>query len=399
MRIPRWGLLVGVIAGVPACADRDVAAPESVAGSDLQVLAALAEAGYRGPVVISEWTAIDEDGRRSGRTVLVPDAERVAAALDADPRAAAALRAALTVQQEVTDPEAVDSDHNSPLGAISGRVSPSRLNGPNPIQSRIDFTNRFIGFDFATGQAYIVQEAEILESRVVARDSSGGHWHGASSDFDTRRRLLSLPQRVGRLEPTTGHMTGGTWSNTWFAPEFAQEVNFEYVLREIGGPNDGQEGTFTSILPSATRQSGFVRLPPNDAHYVRTGGTDSHPEAFNDWGEADIIRRIQNFAREYHEKTGDRTSVNDIALFFGGRFDVGRIVNRVLVACSNANEAVCWGFSHEEHRGSEADIRPIDRSSVTRIRTFNVLIRRHFPSVYPEGSHWHVRDALSPYGG
>ncbi|HEX7118294.1 MAG TPA: hypothetical protein VF212_05875 [Longimicrobiales bacterium] len=175
MRLARWGILFGLIAGTSACSDREVAAPGSPDERDRQVLAALAEAGYRGPVVISEWTAIDDDGRRSGRSVLVPDAPRIAAAIAAAPRAAAALREAPTVQQETTDPESVDTNHNTPLGELSARVSPSRLNGANPFQSRVEFTNRFIGFDFETEPSYIVQEADILESRVVARDSAGGH--------------------------------------------------------------------------------------------------------------------------------------------------------------------------------------------------------------------------------
>lgn len=349
-------------------------------------------------MIISEWTAIDENGRRSGRSVLVPDADRLAATLDEAPEAAGALRAALAPQQEIDDPEAIDPAHNTPTGELAGWVSPSRLNGREPVQSRIQMSNRFIAYDWDNDEPYIVREAEILESRVVARDSSGGHWHGSASDYEEDRSLRSLPHRVGRLDPATGRMSGGLWQTTWLAPEFAQEVTFEFRLLEIGGPNDGEENIFHSVQPSATRQIGFVRLPANDAHYARVGGTRAHPEDFNDWGEADIIRRVQNFAREYHEKTGDRTSVNDIALFFGGRFDAGRAVDGNWIECSGADQTVCWRYSHQEHRGSEADIRPIDRDNPQRRTDFAAILRNHFPSVHVEGTHWHVRDAHSPYG-
>lgn len=90
--------------------------------------------------------------------------------------------------------------------------------------------------------------------------------------------------------------------------------------------------------------------------------------------------------------------MNDIGLLFGGRFDVGQVIDNKLHECNSANEARCWGYSHLEHRGSEADIRLIDRSSASRTRAFDRLVRRHFASVYVHGSHWHVRDAFSPYG-
>lgn len=365
-----------------ACEQEPATAPEIQGEVDRQVVAALHDLGYTGPVILSEWMARDDGPTRRGTGLLLPPAalERIRWGAETAPEAAARLQALLSVA-EATDPEQLDPAHNSRTAELSGYVSPSRLNGRQPFTSRITFTNRFLSYDYTNDAWYIVQEAEILSATPVARDSSGGHWHSSPASGGDRS-ILSLPARVGRMVPASGSMSGGAWETVWEAPEHAQEVHFEYELREIGGPNDGDQNVFFSIKNSATRQLGLTRLLANDAHYSRTGGKPPHPEDFNDWGEGDLVARIQAFTAHYHRDTGDRAWINDMGLLFGGRFDIP--------------SGGYWGGAHGEHRGSEADIYPMNMAHAER---FQQLVEAHFPSHIPEKSpiDWHVRDAFSPY--
>jgi len=72
-------------------------------------------------------------------------------------------------------------------------------------------------------------------------------------------------------------------------------MNSEFVLREIGGPNDGDTTAFFSLKPFAVRTTGFVRLPSNDTLYLRQGGTTVHPNDFNDWGLDEPVTAITIF--------------------------------------------------------------------------------------------------------
>lgn len=396
--LPRRALPAGILASTllfaTACerGSTDLLRPTD---RQREVVDLVAELGLDGPVGVTDYVAVDDRGRRpAGSTLLVPveDGDRLRRGLRERPALGRELRRALAAQ-EVTDPEAVDPGHNAPAGDLGAVLSPSRLNGADPFRSELRLTTRFLNFD-ENGDVYVVESGEVLETFIVPRDSAGGHWHGGEEiDLESRK-----PLRVGTMEPATGTFGSGAWSSTWLAPEFSQEVTFDFEVREIGGPNDGDVNRFFALEANATRQIGLTRLPRNDAHYVRTGGTPAHPEAFNDWGEGDVIVRIQRLAAHYNRVTGDRTSVNDIGLFFGGRFDAGRQEGGTFVRCSDARPDICWGYSHVEHRGSEGDIRPVDRADSDRRRTFHQLVLQHFPSVYVHSSHWHVRGAFSPYG-
>ena len=390
-------LFVAVFASLAlsACTADEFAGPQQVTDEDVELLAVLRDLGVQGTVAVTDFLTVDETGtHRGGRSFLLPRTklEPLRRTLDADPEAAARLSRALAAA-EVEDPELLDPANNTRIGDLAGRVSPSRLNGDAPVQSQIQFTNRFISLD-DQDKSFVVQTGDVLQTFIVPRRRAGGHYHGGPGiDLEAR-----LPLRVGVMEPATGSFSSGTWPTVWKAPEFAQEVFFDFEVRETSGPNAGDVNIFSSFRPYATRQSGFVRLPPNEALYVRTGGTGSHPEDVNDWGEGDIIVRLQAFAQEYNSATGDRVSINDIALMFGGRFDVGKLNGASLVPCDDAHPELCWGFSHKEHRGSEADIRPVDRNDDARKTRFMELAHFAFESVRIEGSHLHVRDRFSPYG-
>lgn len=222
-----------------------------------------------------------------------------------------------------------------------------------------------------------MQNGAIQASKIVARDSAAGHYHGTVEQ-------RSLPRRVGRLDPETGSISAGNFTNTWYAPEFAQEVNFTYTVQEFGGPNDGQVSDFYSLQPSATRVLGLGRVPAS-ANYDRVGGTGPHPEAFNDWGEAGLIGGVIGMTAAYTRAGGDRSRVNDIALFFGGRFDL------------DANWATT-STSHKEHRlGTEVDMRPYAMTDVRQRARFARLLNLYFASYIFEGDHYHARSAASPY--
>jgi len=378
-----------------ACTEDDLAGPPRVTEEDAAVLAVLRDLGVQGTVAVTDFVTVDKTGtHRGGRSFLLPRAklEPLHRALDADPSAAPRLSRALAAA-EVDDPELLDPANNTPIGDLAGRISPSLLRPTDPLQSQIQFQNRFISLD-DEGKSFVVQTGDVLQTFLVPRQRAGGHYHGGSG-IDKEERL---PLRVGVMEPAAGSFSSAIWPTVWKAPEFAQEVFFDFEVRETSGPNAGDVNVFSTFRPYATRQSGFVRLPPNDALYVRTGGTVSHPEDFNDWGEGDIIARLQAFAQEYKAATGDRVSINDIALMFGGRFDVGKPNSASLVPCDDAHPELCWGYSHVEHRGSEADIRPVDRNDLERRRRFVDLADYAFVSFNNEGSHLHVRDRFSPFG-
>lgn len=377
------------------CSDRSIVTPQEPDEADVALLSELRQLGIRGTVAITDFVIVDGAPPNStGRSLLLPVAQRqqLRKALQADPEAAGRVGGALALAAEVEDPEQLDPDNNTPLADLAGRVSPSRLNGPSPVQTQIRFTNRFISLD-DSGNSFVVQTGDVLETFINPRAKAGGHYHGGPGiDLEVRK-----PLRVGVMEPESGSFSAGIWSSVWQAPEFAQEVLFEFKVRETSGPNAGDVNVFSSFNWYATRQSGFVRLPPNDALYVRTGGTTSHPEDFNDWGESDIVARLQQFAMRYNALTQDRVSINDIGLMFGGRFDAGRQVGSSWVPCDASHAGTCWGFSHGEHRGSEADVRPVDRVSASRRQKFLDLAELAFASVHQEASHLHVRDRFSPF--
>jgi hypothetical protein len=262
-------------------------------------------------------------------------------------------------------------------------------------QSLVSYRFSFLSYDPKVDDWYTVQSGTIDRSYIRARDSSSGHWHGSA---DTNQ--LHIPSRVGTLVPATGAFSAGSWQTQWRVPEVSNEVSFAFQVTEIGGPNDGQQDWFYSFVDDADRFTGLQRIPENPARYMRLGGTGVHPEAFNDWGTADIITRIQNVANSYFKKAADLTRVNDIALFYGGRFDIGRTSGSpgVFTACGDFSPATCWQFSHFEHRfGTEVDINPEKKADPVYRAKFYALLLAEFITVKVEGDHYHARGAGSPY--
>ena len=372
-------LALAVVLG--ACSEREPMAPAPNTMPLNAIIEVLEKAGYRGPAAITEWVAVDATGTRAGEQMLLPKAgmAKLHTAFERDPRLQIQLSSALNSLTEVTDPEDIDPGHNTRTADLSGVVLPSILNATPVVQSQITFTNRFLSYDWQNDRWYVVANGTVNSSKVEARDSASGHFHGAT---DAQR---SLRKRVGYMQPSSGSLSSSTFTNTWFAPEFSQEVNFVYNVTEIGGPNSGQTDDFYSLEPSATRRLGLVRVPPGSS-YDRVGGTTPHPEAFNDWGDQALINGIVNFANAYNRQTGDRTRVNDIGLFFGGRFDL------------DANWATSRG-SHSEHRGSEFDSRPYAMSDMRKRATYGRLLTMYFATWIFETTppHYHARSSASPY--
>jgi hypothetical protein len=366
-----------------ACSEREPTEPIPNAMPLNAIIEVLENAGYRGPAAITEWVAVDAAGTRQGEQMLLPKAgtQKLQIAFARNPGLQVQLNSALNALAEITDPEQIDPNHNTPTTNLSGVVLPSILNATPAVQSQITFTNRFLSYDYQNDRWYVVANGTINSSKVEARDSASGHFHGAG---DAQR---SLRKRVGYMQPASGSLSSSTFTNTWFAPEFSQEVNFVYNVTEIGGPNSGETNDFYSLEPSATRRLGLVRVPPGSS-YDRVGGTTTHPEAFNDWGDPALISGIVNFANAYNRQTGDRTRVNDIGLFFGGRFDL------------DSNWATSRG-SHAEHRGSEFDSRPLAMSDMRKRATYGRLLDMYFTTWIFETAqpHYHARSAASPYRG
>ena len=139
--------------------------------------------------------------------------------------------------------------------------------------------------------------------------------------------------------------------------------------------------------------------------------TPTHPEALNDYATQEMIDAIVAATNAFYDATarpatpttpsvpGELTRVNDIALMYGGRFDIGRQVNpTTFVRCSDAATANCWQYSHFEHRmGTEVDIRNVNWGDPVRRKKFYDALKDPFPSIKVEGDHYHARTGTSVY--
>lgn len=402
-----WGFtrraLVALAILSAACDRQAPTGGQLVPERDRSILGSLERAGYRGPVLIAERTPIDDRGTGPTTRVLFLPREghaRLRATIRHGAEVRHSVGGTLSPADEPSvamSADDVDQFHNVPATFLRRMVNPSRLNGENPIQSRVVFNSIvFYSYDYETDGWYQVPGGEVLQTVIEASDSSSGHWHGSADTIQLRRK-----DRVGYMKPATGTFTG-SWAATWYAPEFSQQVDIRYRVREIGGPNDGHVDIFSSDEHDAARLYGLVRLPQSDEYYSREGGTSTHPEDFNDWGTPQMIASIQAMAKAYYEATGStgKTRVNDIALFYGGRFDIGRkLKGRPYEPCSDANTTACWGYSHYEHRyGTEVDINPERNATKKNRATFVGLLQNKFASFVPEGDHFHARVSQSPYG-
>jgi hypothetical protein len=356
-------------------------------GEPPELLASLGAETYRGPLVITEMVPLDIRGRGEPQLVIYLPADvveeftrRAVSKFPMPSMGGPGGEAAAAPEQEITDPELIDPAHNTPTANLRAWVVPSIPNaGERSIASRIVMTHSFWAYDWNLDQWYQVSDGEVLESKLTARDNAAGHHHGSEEQ-------RTLEQRVGRLDPAAGHFSG-TWRNTWRTPEFAQEVRDEYRVRWVDRQGNTEDSWFSSTAPLVARISEFIRVPTHSS-YDRVGGTTPHPEDFNDWGEPALVNAISSFAREYHRLTDDRTRVNDISLFYGGKFDL------------DANYGT-GRTSHQEHRlGTEVDLRPYRVDSPTHRADFERLLRRYFAShIYEltDPPHYHARSANSIY--
>lgn len=372
-----------LLAALAACADQaplGVIQPERFHPQESLILKQLEGLGYRGPVMITHNTPVDDRGPQTGAWSLSLPSGGVAAverAVAANSAEAVALRAALQAA-EVTDPELIDPANNTPTSELtSGSViRPSIMNCPQIGRSRLNMRTGLFAYDSEAGEWYRLMEATILETRLVPRANAAGHYHGGTDE---------TPARVGSVDPASGVMTDGVWPATWLVPEFAQEINFQNLVRyrPREAPDEERTDWFYGTSPNASRFTGLVRMPPNPDHYDRVGGTSTHPEHLNDWGHPELVQKMQEAARLYHLATGDRSRVNDMSLQYGGRFDIG----------------AAWGGSHHEHRFADVDTRPYNWSERGRFQFQATLLAAGFPrsKFIVEGDHFHVRGNASPY--
>lgn len=353
----------------------------------------LRSAGYTGAFAVVTATPIV--GGQSGvpvRTVMlsaVPD--------DLTAPAASAIEQLLMSIAEATHADAADPANNTLPSGLGVQIVPSILNRANG-QSRVHFNLQFVDFRPGSDSVYFVPGGEVLEHRMLARVRAAGHYHGDSLPERT------LARRVGTLQLSSTTFTGSLPAE-WLVPEVAGEVTREFRVRQIGGPRDGAVSWFFSQRPDAVRLNGLVRLPPDDNLYLRVGLTTTHPSGFSHWGQPELILAIVQAAARYHVITGRRTSVNDMSLFYGGKFDIWRVIGSNLVAeCRNNEPENCWGgpggprIAHAEHRhGTEVDINPLGATSPVERQHFRNALEEAFANVEWHGNHFHVRTASSVY--
>jgi len=379
----------------PTASSRDVPVPDLKDAQQIGGL--LRSAGYDGPFAISVSVPV-ERGRRGRPVKGLLLTRRALDLLKGNPALERALLSCCAPASlvEPTHPDSIDPANNTKPSGINIRVLPSTLNRPNG-QSTLQTNYTFLNFKPGTDSVYAVPGGQVLSHRILARIRAGGHWHGDSLAERT------LNRRIGTLLVPDSTFQG-TLLTHWLVPEVAGEMNSEFVLREIGGPNDGDTAAFFSLKPFAIRTTGFVRLPANDTLYLRQGGTTVHPEDFNDWGLDELVTAIIQTATEYKARTGQLARINDMSLFYGGKFDIWRKVGQTNLDCVSNQPQNCWGgptadtISHAEHRhGTEVDLNPEFNPTAVNRRTFVRILNLHFAHVRPEGNHYHGRSASSPY--
>lgn len=106
------------------------------------------------------------------------------------------------------------------------------------------------------------------------------------------------------------------------------------------------------------RVQGLTRIPLNSGIYSRMGGTDIHPEDFNDWATQELVDSLTSAATAYKAATNTIMRVNDASLMFGGKFDIGRrdtvTGQRVVIDCLDGAPDNCWGHVSRSSCGSWA---------------------------------------------
>lgn len=371
-----------------------------VSAPDAAIVEHLRSVGYRGPAIIARRTVSDEHGTRPIASALyLPERgmETFRRADAAGRGASVAVQRALVAAAEVA-PDDLDPQHNSRIEDLGFVVAPSRLNGPASPGNAITLNLSFISYDYSTDRFYTVPGGEVIDSRLTARDSSAGHWHGSRDTLQKREAL-----RVGRLVPARGTFTG-SFTTQWHIAEVSNEVRSDFQVRESGGPNDGDVNWFLAFEWDGVRVQGLRQIPPNPIRYILEGGTNPHPNQFNDFGTPVMINAIQGTANAFYDATakplfpGELTKVNDIALMYGGRFDVGQKVGEVFNRCTDAAPQYCWQYSHYEHRrGDEVDIKNVNWGDEARKKMFYDALKSKFESIKPEGDHYHARTAASAY--
>lgn len=368
----------------------------SLSLSEAQALArTLRDLGYEGPFAVSTATPII-GGRRQApvRGLMIAGEMTDGHAVVIEALSNCCFQAA---SMEATDPDAADPANNSLPGGLGVQIVPSVLNRANG-QSRVLFNFRFADFKPGTDSVFLVPAGEVLSHRLLARVRAAGHYHGDSLSERT------LARRVGTLQLSSTTFTGSLPAE-WLVPEVAGEVWIEFTIRQIGGPKDGSVDVFSSTKPNGVRLPGLIRLPQDDNLYARVGATATHPNGFSHWGQPELILAIVRAAAAYKAATGGRASVNDMSLFYGGKFDIWRNLGGGQIAvCANNQPDNCWGgpggpsISHVEHRhGTEVDINPLGGATAAQRLDFRGALRLAFANVEWHSNHFHVRTASSAY--
>ncbi|HEU0077289.1 MAG TPA: hypothetical protein VFQ76_06545, partial [Longimicrobiaceae bacterium] len=254
-----------------ACVEQiptSVLAPQALHPRERQILAQLDGLDYRGPVMITEQRGVDDLGEHPAVWTLgLPeDGMRLLAnATAAGNPHAAALRSVLAAA-ETADPEQVDAGNNTPTSQLNAGngIRPSSLACGR--QSVMNMHTRLFTANWSTGQWELIQEADILATRLTPRANAAGHYHSGTT--------ISAA-RVGTMVPEAGRMTGGVWDHDWQVPEFSQEFKLSLQARFAPPENPGTLVTawFYVEEPYVSRYTGLVRIPPNEQFYDRVGGT------------------------------------------------------------------------------------------------------------------------------
>jgi hypothetical protein len=135
-------------------------------------------------------------------------------------------------------------------------------------------------------------------STTLTFEGGGGHSHGVGSHDAAA---------VGRIQPASGTLSGGTDKQTYTAGAVCGRVRDDTVI--------GNQ-TFTNYYNIA-----FPGLVPLEAAtgIVLVGSTDTHPT--NHYGTPALCNGIRALAAAFHAKWAKPLYVNDMSLPTGGLFD------------------------------------------------------------------------------
>lgn len=221
-------------------------------------------------------------------------------------------------------------------------VEPATFPGKNAMVSI------FSCYDVRTGQLLNCSVNYVVEGLAPGPESDGGHEH----DFATHPVLDTRPGS-GLQVWVGGALVSSTVDRTSTFQTQNNKVLLFHSVPEVAGriqiqatvtppPRYSCVSTCTPGYAFGVKVPALTALAASDDIASVRGDADRHPEG--QWGTPEALDALREIAKEYRDRTGQRLSVNDLSLPWGGLFDFKNV----------------YLPPHKTHReGTDADINQL----------------------------------------